>query len=68
MLPLLPEISDAKSLRDPIRTIIAEPAKGRKKAIAPQFDTVLAMEEKGAKPFQDAEDPLKGMLYVEFQV
>jgi hypothetical protein len=51
MLPLLLEISDTKSLCDPIRTIIAEPAKGRKKAIAPQFDTMLAMEQKAAKPF-----------------
>jgi hypothetical protein len=60
ILPQMPQISDGTSLRDTIRTTLPEPPKGRRKAIPGQFDTVLAMEKAGEKPFEDPNDPLKG--------
>jgi hypothetical protein len=44
-LPKLREVSDLTDLRDRIRTRRSEPAQGRKKAVAAQFDTALAYKD-----------------------
>jgi hypothetical protein len=41
-LPNIREVSDLTDLKDTIRTRRSEPAHGRKKAVAAQFDTALA--------------------------
>ena len=64
MLPQIPQVSDLANLKDTIRTIFPEPARGRRDAIPAQFDTVLAFEKPGLTAFSDPANPLKGVYFL----
>src|SRR5260370_10649063 len=59
-LPQIPQVSDPTDLEDTIRTILPEPSRDRKAAVAAHFDTVLAFEKPGLTALSDLLDPLKG--------
>ncbi|KIL58543.1 hypothetical protein M378DRAFT_86367 [Amanita muscaria Koide BX008] len=42
----LPQVSDLTCLKDTVRTILPEPAQGRREPVPAQFDTVLAVEKR----------------------
>ncbi|KAJ7579726.1 hypothetical protein C8J56DRAFT_1006594 [Mycena floridula] len=68
-LPWLRQVSELTSQKDTVQTTIAEPRKGRKAAIVPQFDMVLAMEKAGYKAFQNKAKPFQvdePLAYVEW--
>jgi hypothetical protein len=62
MLPQIPQVTDLAVLRDMIRMILPKPPQDWRKAVAAQFDTVLALEKGGLTAFSDPSDPFKGLL------